>query len=256
MSTEQRSSRNRRTSSAEAALVPPDGLRAQGVRTRNAIVRVARKCLLETGPLDFSLRAVALRVGISVSNLQYYFPTRLAVLRAVMASTIDAYLDELMKRTLNNGSPAREIPDVFLELGLSDAKDANLVTLWMHFVSFASTDPECSQMLGEWYDTVTRSLAQRIRVVNPECTEVDSLRVASFIIAMADGLSLQFRLGRHAQGIEAKFLATANFLVQGTSKKIKNTQQEHGSSDHKMQTSTQSFCSASCMKTRPMFGNT
>ncbi|MBN3791622.1 TetR/AcrR family transcriptional regulator [Burkholderia sp. Ac-20353] len=232
MSTEQRSSRNPRTSSVAATRVPPDGLRAQGVRTRNAIVRVARKCLLETGPVDFSLRAVALRVGISVSNLQYYFPTRLAVLRAVLASTIHAYLDEL-KRTLNNGSPAREILDAFLERGLSDAKDANLMTLWMHFVSFASTDPECSQMLGECYDTVTRSLAQLIRAVNPECTEVDSLRVASLIIVMDDGLSLQFRLGRHTQGIEAKFLATASFLVQGTSKKIKNKQQERGSSDHK-----------------------
>ena len=41
--------------------------------------------------MDFSLRAVALKAGISVSNLQYYFPTRPDVVRAVMAPVINTY---------------------------------------------------------------------------------------------------------------------------------------------------------------------
>src|SRR5215510_1188816 len=78
-STDQPGSMKRRTPSAPNGGAATEGLRAQGLRTRNAIVRVARKLLLEGGSLEFSLRAVAQRAGVSISNLQYYFPTRLAV---------------------------------------------------------------------------------------------------------------------------------------------------------------------------------
>ncbi|MCW3664133.1 TetR/AcrR family transcriptional regulator, partial [Burkholderia cenocepacia] len=63
VSNEQRSPRKRRTSTAAAAAGNTDGLRAQGLRTRNTIIRVARKLLLEGGPLEFSQRAVAAAAG-------------------------------------------------------------------------------------------------------------------------------------------------------------------------------------------------
>ena len=66
------------------------GMRAQGVRTRNAIVEVARAILLEGGSLGFSLREVAARAGISISNVQYYFPTKPALLSAVVEPVNDA----------------------------------------------------------------------------------------------------------------------------------------------------------------------
>ncbi|GAB3627987.1 hypothetical protein GCM10027419_28380 [Pandoraea terrae] len=195
-------------------------MRAQGLRTRNAIVRVARKLLLEGGTLEFSQRAVALRAGISVSNLQYYFPTRLAVLRAVMEPVIDGYMDEL-KRALDSSASPRETLDALLERALRDAKDTKNTALWAHFVSFASIDPECSRLLDDWYDALTHGIATLVRAVNPECSEADSLHVATLLIAMADGLALQFGAGRRAQGLDARFLATANYLVQGKSQSVR-----------------------------------
>jgi AcrR family transcriptional regulator len=208
---QQRSSRKRRASSAA-----PDGLRAQGLRTRKSIVRVARKLLLEVGSLEFSLRAVALRTGISISNLQYHFPTRVAVVRAVMEPIIDAYLEDL-ERSLDNSISPREAVDELLERVLSDAKDAEGTALWWHFASLASTDPECSRLMDGWYDALTRGIAQLIRAVNPECKVADSLHVAMLLIAMADGLALQLRAGRRkrddARGLDARFMTTANFLI-------------------------------------------
>ncbi|GAB3627982.1 hypothetical protein GCM10027419_28330 [Pandoraea terrae] len=194
-------------------------MRAQGLRTRHAIVRVARKLLLEGGPLEFSQRAVALGAGISISNLQYYFPTRLAVLRAVIEPVIDAYLGDL-RRALDNSVSPRETLDALMERGLRDANDAESAALWAHFVSFASTDPGCSRLLDEWYDTLTRELAQLVRAANPECHEADSLHVATLLIALVDGgLALQLGAGRHKrtymQGFDARFRATAKYLVWG-----------------------------------------
>ncbi|QBY55421.1 TetR/AcrR family transcriptional regulator [Cupriavidus oxalaticus] len=212
---EQRTTRKRRASSAAATGADPDSLRAQGLRTRNAIVRVARKLLLEGGSLDFSLRAVALGAGISISNLQYYFPTRQAVLRAIMAPIIDAYLEDL-KRALDSRVSPRESLDALLEKTLSDARNVKDAALWWHFVSLSSTDPECARMYEEWYDTLTRGIAELVRSINPELKTADSLHVASLLIALADGLALQLGAGRRkrdSRGLDAAYRAAVEQII-------------------------------------------
>ncbi|MCO4893154.1 TetR/AcrR family transcriptional regulator [Cupriavidus sp. WGtm5] len=216
--TEQRTTRKRRTATAASAGADPEGLRAQGLRTRNAILRVARKLLLEGGSLEFSLRAVALGAGISISNLQYYFPTRQAVLRAIMAPIIDAYLEDL-KRALDSRLSPREALDALLEKALADARNVKDSALWWHFVSLASTDPECARMFDEWYDTLTRGIAELVRAVNPQLKTADSLHAASLLIALADGLALQLGAGRRKRaypgGLDEVFRATVNHIVLG-----------------------------------------
>jgi AcrR family transcriptional regulator len=218
--TERRSGSKRRTSTAAATGAPPESLRAQGLRTRNAIIRVARKLLLESGSLEFSLRAVAIGAGISISNLQYYFPTRMAVVRAVMQPIIDAYLDRL-NRALDSSATPREALDQLLQRALEDAKDAKGTALWWHFVSLASTDPECSRLLEDWYDTLTRQTAQLIRAVNPACKPAESVQAATLLIAMADGLALQLGSGRRkresTRGLDTRFVAAVHHLVWGDS---------------------------------------
>lgn len=192
------------------------GLRAQGLRTRNAIVRVARKQLLESGSLEFSLRAVAHRADISISNLQYYFPTKLAVLRAVVEPLVGAFLDELQRAIDSSASP-RATLRALIERGVRDAKSVERSALWWHFVSIAAIDPECSQLLDEWYETVTRGIAQLIRAAAPECKTADSLHRATLLIAMADGLGYQLGSGRrkrdYARGIETKFFEAVDCIL-------------------------------------------
>jgi AcrR family transcriptional regulator len=213
---EKRAPRKRAPAKA-AAGTAPDGLRAQGVRTRNAIVRVAKKLLLETGPMDFSLRAVAQRAGISVSNLQYYFPSRPAVLRAVMEPDIKVYLEKL-KGVFDSSATPREMFDAMLEQTLQDAKDVKYVALWRHFLSIASTDPDCAKLFDEWYETLTNDLAQVIRGMNPKYSPTESMHVASLVIAMADGLALQIGTGRmkpaHTRGLAERYVATAHAIVE------------------------------------------
>jgi len=218
-STQQRASRKRRTTSAADAGAPTEGLRAQGVRTRNAIVRVARKLLLEEGSLEFSLRAVAQRAGVSISNLQYYFPNRLAVVRAVMAPIMDAYLEDMQRSLASSASP-REAIDALLGKALSDARDSQNVALWWHFVSMVSTDDECARLLDEWYDTLTSGIAQLIRAANPKCKPAESMQAASLLIAMADGLALQLGTPRYKRteprGLDARFRAAVNDIIFGS----------------------------------------
>jgi AcrR family transcriptional regulator len=208
----------KRRAAAEAPADSERSLRAQGLRTRNAIIEVAKALLLEGGSLEFTLREVAQRAGISISNLQYYFPTRLAVLRAVVEPVVEAYLGELRRALDAEGSP-RAMIDALIDRALEDAKNAERTALWWHFVSLAAIDAECSQLLDDWYEEVTPGIAKFIRAVDPDCKPADSLHRATLLIAMADGLSFQLGAGRrkrsYTRGLDAKFRAAADCILFG-----------------------------------------
>ena len=208
----------KRRAAADAPADAERNLRAQGLRTRNAIIEVAKGLLLEGGSLEFTLREVAQRAGISISNLQYYFPTRLAVLRAVVEPVIDAYLGEL-RRALDVGGSPRAMIDALIDRALEDAKNAERTALWWHFVSLAAIDAECSQLLDDWYEEVTPGIAKFIRAVDPDCKPADSLHRATLLIAMADGLSFQLGAGRrkrsYTRGLDAKFRAAVDCILFG-----------------------------------------
>ncbi len=195
-----------------------DSLRAQGLRTRNAIIEVARALLLEAGSLEFSLREVAARAGISISNVQYYFPTRLAVLRAVVEPVIEGYLGELQRACDSKESP-RVTLNALAKRALGEARSAEASALWWHFASFATIDAECSRLLDEWYETLTRGIAQIIRAAYPAFSEAESLHRATLLIAMSDGINYQLGAGRrkrdYTRGLDEMYLAAAECLLHG-----------------------------------------
>lgn len=209
--------RKRRAKSEATAPAAERSTRAQGQRTRTAIIRAARKLLLEGGSLEFSLREVAARAGISISNLQYYFPSRLAVLRAVIEPVIDVYLRDLQRALAGDTAP-RDTIIALLGQGLKDSRSTDTAALLWHFISLAAIDDECSRLLDDWYEALTRGVAKLVRAQNPNITQADSLHRATLMIAMVDGLSLQLGAGRrkrdYTRGLETKFLAMVDCLLR------------------------------------------
>jgi AcrR family transcriptional regulator len=197
----------------------PDGegtLRAQGVRTRKMIVRAATRLLLKSGGLDLTLRAVSREAKISVSNLQYYFPDRRELLRAVMAPVIQAYLEDL-DRALKSDVGPREIADGIIERAIADAQDTSKMTLAWHFLTLSTVDPECSRLFAEWYGALVQGLANLMQKINPKLGTPASLQFAMLIIAMADGLGLQMWAGRkraYTRELGASYRTVFNFLLQ------------------------------------------
>lgn len=224
VSMEKRAPRKRRASSTAAAGADPETLRTQGLRTRNALIRVARKLLLEGGSLEFSLRAVAQGAGVSISNLQYYFPNRLALVRAVMEPVVEIYLSDVKKAIDSNATPSEVLAN-FIERSLHDVKHSKDIALWWHFVSIASTDPECSRLLDGWFETLIDHLAQLIRAVNPRLKTEHCKEVASVLVALIEGSGLLLGAGRntHAniRGFGQQAKRVAEYLIQDKQPTVK-----------------------------------
>ncbi|MBA5639379.1 TetR/AcrR family transcriptional regulator [Duganella sp. LX20W] len=194
-------------------------LRAQGERTRLAIVGAARSLLLQNGSLKFTLREIAQRAGISISNLQYYFPTRLAVLRAVFEPVLGSYTRELRNAMEKGGAPG-DMLGLLVAKVMRDAKDAESSALWCHFLSLVAIDPVASQMLDECYAGVTNELVGLIAALNPRLTLVETRATAMLLIALMEGVSMRAGVRRRnradLRGIERRFLAAVNQLLFGS----------------------------------------
>lgn len=196
--------------------VARNNLRAQGVRTRNLVVQAATELLLKSGGLDFTLRAVARQAKISVSNLQYYFPDRQALLRAVMAPVIESYLEDLENALNRDDVPPRELLDALIERALRDAKDSATMSLMWHFASLTFIDAECSRLFTEWYDALVRGIAKLVEKVNPDLGPAGSIQLSMLLIAMADGLGFQMWAGRerdYNRNLGESYQAMADFLL-------------------------------------------
>lgn len=195
VSTDERPARKRKAAKETSIEPVRRDLRAQGQRTRNGIIEAARKLLLEGGSLEFTLREVALRAGISISNLQYYFPTRLSVLRAVVEPVVEAYMADLSS-AMAADAPPDETLSVLVARVLLDVKNVEGSSLWCHFASLAAVDPECSRLLDEWYETLTHEIGSLINRINPSLGLKECLQKATLLIAMADGIAFQVGGGR------------------------------------------------------------
>ena len=104
------------------------------------------------------------------------------MLRAVVEPLVEDVLGELQHALDSNASP-RATLRALVERGLSDAKNAERSALWWHFVSLAAIAPECSQLLDEWYESVTRGIAQLIRAADPDYRPAESRHRATLLIA-------------------------------------------------------------------------
>ncbi|ROO87080.1 TetR family transcriptional regulator [Actinocorallia herbida] len=87
-------------------------LRADARRNRDALVEVARRVIAEEGT-DASLRDVARRAGVGIGTLYRHFPTREALLEAVVRDGFDA-LRDLADRLLEEEPSPRAALAVWL----------------------------------------------------------------------------------------------------------------------------------------------
>ena len=69
----------------------------KGERRIKIILEAAEQLLIDSGYHNFSMRKVATKAGVSVGNLQYYFPSKDKLLAAVLDHVIQNYLDTFLQ---------------------------------------------------------------------------------------------------------------------------------------------------------------
>ncbi len=166
---------------------------AKGASTRDRIVAAARTKLIEHGVDGFGLRDLAASLDLKLSNVQYYFKTREALLFHVLQQEADADIRVIQKHQQNSDTPEAAFRAIVRDLvvrwrGDSGILFSTLGTLSLHNEAFR-------KLYRSIYTVFYSALESSVRTMNPALSDDEARIRVRLITALIDGSSMQVRVG-------------------------------------------------------------
>jgi AcrR family transcriptional regulator len=190
-----------------------------GKATVAKILAVARELLVEESSLEFSMRNIAARAELRLANVQYYFPKRDDLVRALIVDTGRQYqraYDELIAKL--SGDPVDQYKAI-LRFNMRDTfKSATrnlFIQLW---ALFDKLDGHSGRLLGELYAINVSQLSECLARIHPDRSAADIKRRATLVAALTEGLMIvrgprTFRVAGSRELLEHAFNAAMDISL-------------------------------------------
>ncbi|MEV4917381.1 TetR/AcrR family transcriptional regulator [Streptomyces tirandamycinicus] len=163
----------------------------KGRQRRTALLDAAECILTSSGGSELTLRAVADAAGVRLGHLQYYFPSRSALLAALLDRVLTSSLDRVARLT---GRPDGDSAGALLDGVLSDHDDPDLVRLFTEVWAMAAHDPEAAAAVRAFYDRYAAHVAGFLRGHEPGTSAAGARQRAEVFVMLMEGAAL-FRSG-------------------------------------------------------------
>ncbi len=165
------------------------GIRRGGLRTAARIVESAREVLMREGYASFSMRNVAAQAGLHLANLQYYFPTRDALIRAILDDTGARYREAYRQLRASNPHDRVARFRAIVEFNLRDIATATTRRFFIQLWALLSTlDGDDGELMNQLYEIDIEQLGECIAELVPSAELAEVRRRASLLAAMIEGL--------------------------------------------------------------------
>ena len=166
--------------------IPPT---AKGMAKAAEIVAAALALFIQGGYAEMTMRKVADRVGISLSNVQHYFPTRKSLLQTMLDEVLNSYEPAYAEVQTKFHRP-RERLAAFIRYLLADAKHPEIERLFIEIWSLATRDPFVRSILDRMYTHHRRNFAALVAATNPRLSPGQVARRAALVAMQIEGLAL------------------------------------------------------------------
>lgn len=156
-----------------------------------AIVTEARSLLLEHGASHFSLRSVAKALNIRLFNVQHYFPTTQALLRAALEDAITSFDAEMAaflstQQTDSAEAMFREICRYYLRMN----GRRSVRFFFFEFAALAQRDPVIEEMFLQLYREYFERIRAVLQAANPALSRAQLDERVELIAAQLEGTML------------------------------------------------------------------
>ncbi len=168
----------------------------KGLGRAHEILQAARSILAEEGYAGMSMRAVASKVGISLSNVQHYYQSKDALLEASLRYTLEVFQAKMDGiRDEMQDKPRLEqflsMADMFLDEITDPLNHAIFFEIW----ALATHNAFASELMAMMMGRERKTIYLLIRGLNPAISDEEYMQRAILIVAQVEGLML-FRLNR------------------------------------------------------------
>jgi AcrR family transcriptional regulator len=165
---------------------------ARGEVKRARILSVARELLLEGGPDAVILRNVAQRLHTTHGNLQHYYPTRRALLIAVLDREITTYT-EALQSAVAAAKTRRARLDALIDSGLLLSR-APGASLWRALVGMLDHSPEMAALHLRELRSYGRAIDAELKRIAPTLGAAERRQVVDILQVYISGMGV---LGVH-----------------------------------------------------------
>ena len=151
------------------------------------------------------MRRVAAAAGMTLSNVQYYYQSKDALLEALLLYTMDVFQAKMDSISAAMTSASRieqflSTADMFLEELSDPVTHAIFFEIW----ALASRNEFASRLMDRMLARQRKAIYHLIRGLNPAISDDDYMQRAILMVALIEGLML-FRLNKDSR--RAEFLA-------------------------------------------------
>ncbi len=161
------------------------GAYQKGKDKRQHILEAAAELLIDSGYHNFSMRKVADAAGIRVGNLQYYFPSKEKLVKAMLDNALSRYLDDFFE-IRQHGTPEEQFLTVIKHV-VFDLNSKRATVFFPEVWSLSNHEKGVTKSMDEMYENYRRVLAGIIGEVNPKLSVPQCRRIALFISASLEG---------------------------------------------------------------------
>jgi AcrR family transcriptional regulator len=163
--------------------------RRAGNDTAARIVLAARELLMTQGYAQFSMRNVAARAGLHLANVQYYYKTREALVKALLDDTGERYrssYEELRARgPTDREARFRAVVEFNLEDIATSETRRYFIQLW---ALLTEIDGRAGHLMNDLYAIDIQQLSDCIADLVPDTDAAEVRRRASILAAMIEGM--------------------------------------------------------------------
>src|SRR5256712_683700 len=167
----------------------PRPVRASQEDRRQALVQAAFNQIAERGFEGLRTREVAAGVGLNIATLHYYFPTKEALIRGVVAHAMERFRSTLAP----HGSPADQLRNHLRAVRKLLRDEPEIGAVMGELALRSARDPSLARIMGEafqaWQRTL-RGLLQRAARDGYLARDLDNDDVAALIMATLTSMTL------------------------------------------------------------------
>lgn len=165
--------------------------RSKGKARVADILKAAEEILIDSGYAQFTLRSIADAAGLRLSHLQYYFPTKQHLVRALIEHVASEYVNAVNRvlDSVPNTPTARFMAwvDFLINDCWTPRTRRYFIQLWG---LMESEDAYTGTLLREFYDNDVREILNLLRELSPHMSETQLLQRSTIIAGLIEGMML------------------------------------------------------------------
>jgi len=185
------------------------GRSGKGQHTALAILLAAEQLIIDEGYHNFSLRKVATAADLTLGNLQYYFPSKDSLLKAMLDNCIQSYLDRFEAvRAAAGQDPEAQFIGLITEI-LRDLNSRRTTVFFPEVWSLSNHDDHATEFMDAMYDRYRGVLIEVIAQLNPSLSPDQQRRLAIFISSSMEGHTMFIGHGKAWTGETDNIIAMA-----------------------------------------------